>query len=127
MHRNNPENKNESLHSLISGLLTDRLEKRKGEKFTSQVCSEIYQDIFFSISEIIKQSSTPLCNESVNFIAQMYYDAVTINGGEELDPNIFTQRATLENINTKEIALMAMMFNRTPFAIPFISEVKKRS
>lgn len=117
----------EAMHDSISKLLTDRLSKRKGEKLTSHVCSEIYQDIFFSLSEIIKESSVPLCNESVNFIAQMYYDAVTINGGQELDPNIFTQRANLKNIDTKEIALMAMMFNKTPFAIPFISEVKRRS
>ena len=117
----------EAMHDSMSKLLTERLSKRKGEKLTSQVCSEIYQDIFFSLSEIIKESAVPLCNESVNFIAQMYYDAVTINGGQELDPNIFTQRADLKNIDTKELALMAMMFNKTPFAIPFIYEVKRRS
>ena len=108
-------------------MLTDRLAKRQGEKLNSSVCSEIYQDIFFSLSEIVKESSVPLTNESVNFIAQMYYDAVTINGGQELDPNIFTQRASLSNIETKEVALMAMMFNKTAFAVPFISEVKRRS
>ncbi len=119
--------KNENLHEKISQLLVERLSKRKGEKLTKEICLEIYQDIFFSLSEIIKESSTPLSNESVNFIAQMYYDSVTINGGQELDPNIFTQRANLGNIDTKELALMAMMFNKTPFAIPFISEVKRRS
>lgn len=119
--------KNENLHEKISQLLVERLLKRKGEKLTKEICLEIYQDIFFSLSEIIKESSTPLSNESVNFIAQMYYDSVTINGGQELDPNIFTQRANLGNIDTKELALMAMMFNKTPFAIPFISEVKRRS
>jgi hypothetical protein len=117
----------EALHESISKLLTDRLTKRQGEKLNSSVCSEIYQDIFFSLSEIVKESSVPLTNESINFIAQMYYDAVTINGGQELDPNIFTQRASLSNIKTKEVALMAMMFNKTTFAIPFISEVKQRS
>ena len=117
----------EALHESISKLLTDRLAKRQGEKLNYSVCSEIYQDIFFSLSEIVKESSVPLTNESVNFISQMYYDAVTINGGQELDPNIFTQRASLSNIETKEIALMAMMFNKTPFAVPFISEVKRRS
>lgn len=117
----------EALHEVISKLLAERLLRRKGEKLTSQVCSEIYQDIFFSLSEVIKESSVPLTNESVNFIAQMYYDAVTVNGDQELDPNIFTQRASLKNIETKEIGLMAMMFNKTPFAAPFISEVKRRS
>jgi hypothetical protein len=119
--------KTQKLHETISQLLVERLSKRKGENLNSTVCSEIYQDIFFSLSEIVKEASIPLTNESVNFIAQMYYDAVTINGGQELDPNIFTQRANLLNIETKEVALMAMMFNHTPFAVPFISEVKRRS
>ena len=117
----------EALHNSISQLLSERLLRRKGEKLDSKVCSEIYQDIFFSLSEVVKESSVPLSNESVNFIAQMYYDAVTVNGDQELDPNIFTQRAKLSNIDTKEVALMAMMFNKTPFAVPFISEVKRRS
>lgn len=116
-----------NLHDSFSKLLTERLSKRKGQKLDRSTCIEIYSDIFFSLSEVIKQSSAPLCNESVNLLAQMYYDSITINNNEELDPNIFTQRAKLENIETKEIALLAMMMNGTPFAEPFIAEVKLRS
>ena len=54
-------------------------------------------------------------------------DSISINDTQELDPNIFTQRAKLENIETKELALMAVMMSGTPFAIPFIHEVKRRS
>jgi len=116
-----------NLHEPISKLLTERLLKRKGQKLDRSTCIEIYSDIFFSLSEVIKQSETPLCNESVNMLAQMYYDSITINNNEELDPNIFTQRAKLENIETKELALLAVMMNGTPFAAPFIAEVKRRS
>lgn len=115
------------LHNVISKLLVERLSKRKGEKLDRSTCISIYNDIFFSLSEVIKQSSVPLSNESVNLLSQMYYDSVTINENQELDPNIFTQRAKLENIETKELALMAVMLNGTPFADPLISEVKKRS
>lgn len=116
-----------NLNETISNLLVHNLSKRKGEKLTSQMCSEIYQDIFYSLTKVFEQTSAPLCNEAVNYIAQMYYDSVTINDGQELDPNIFTERASLSNISTKEIALMAVMFNKTPYAAPFIFEVKKRS
>ena len=116
-----------NINETITELLIHTLSKKKGEKLNPQVCSEIYQDIFYSLSKVFEQSSTPLSNESVNYIAQMYYDSVTVNGGQELDPNIFTERAQLSNVNTKEVALMAVMFNKTPFAIPFIAEVKKRS
>lgn len=115
------------LHDSITKLLVERLSKRKGQKLDRTVCIEIYNDIFFSLSELIKQSNVPLCNESVNLLSQMYYDSISINENQELDPNIFTQRAKLENIETKEIALLAFMMNSTPFAAPFIAEVKRRS
>jgi len=111
----------------MSALITERLVRRKGEKLTSVVCSEIYQDIFFSLTEVFKAAQTPLSNESVNLLAQMYYDSVTINGNQDLDPHIFTQRAKLSNIETKELALLATMMNGTPFAAPFIGEIKRRS
>ena len=119
--------KNKNVHDSVSKILTERLSKRKGQKLDRSTCIEIYNDIFFTLSELIKNAETPLCNESVNLLSQMYYDSITINGNQELDPNIFTQRAKLENIETKELALMAVMMNGTPFASPFISEVKRRS
>jgi len=115
------------LHESMSALITERLVRRKGEKLTSVVCNEIYQDIFFSLTEVFKEAQTPLSNESVNLLAQLYYDSVTINGNQDLDPHIFTQRAKLSNIETKELALLATMMNGTPFAAPFIGEIKRRS
>lgn len=119
--------KKQNFHESISTLLVDRLSKRKNQTLNRSTCIEIYNDIFFTLSEVIKTAATPLSNESVNFLAQMYYDSININETQELDPNIFTQRASLKNIETKEIALMAVMLNGTEFAVPFISEVKRRS
>jgi len=119
--------KQNKLHATLSSLITERLTRRTGEKLNTSTCSEIYQDIFFTLTELFKESEAPLSNESVNFLAQMYYDAITVNGNQELDPNIFTQRAKLSNIQTKEVALMATMMNGTPFAALLIAEVKRRS
>ena len=119
--------KPQSVHDSISKLLTERLSRRKGQKLNRAACVEIYNDVFFTLSEVVKTSGTPLSNESVNLLAQMYYDTITINGNEELDPNIFTQRAQPGNIPTKELALMAVMMNGTPFGDLFVSEVKRRS
>jgi hypothetical protein len=119
--------KKQSFHDSITKLLLERLSKRKNQNLNRATCIEIYNDIFFTLSEVIKTASTPLSNESVNFLAQMYYDSISINENQELDPNIFTQRAKLGNIETKEIALLAVMLSGTEFASPFIAEVKLRS
>ena len=115
------------VHETISKLLTDRLQRRVDQKLDRSTCMEIYGDIFFTLTEIVKQAGTPLDNESVNLLSQMYYDSVTVNGNEDLDPTIFTQRAKIENVPTKELALMATMMNGTPYGDIFITAVKRRS
>lgn len=119
--------KERAVHNAISNVLSQRLKKFSNEKLSVLTCTQIYSEIFENISNIIQEASAPLCNEAVNYIAQQYYDAILINGNQELDPNIFTQRAKLENIQTKEIALMAMMFRGTDFSLPMLAEIKKRS
>lgn len=114
-------------HEAITQLLSGRLQKRLQENLTRSTCLEIYQDIFFTLSEVVKESEMPLSNESVNMLAQMYYDSISINGGQELDPGIFTQHAKLENIPTKELVLLATMMNRSPFVEIFVGAVKRRS
>jgi hypothetical protein len=116
-----------SAHEAITQLLNGKLQKRLQEKLDKATCTEIYQDVFFTLSEVVKEAGTPLSNESVNLLAQLYYDSITVNGGQELDPNIFTQRAKLENIPTKEIALLATMFRDSPFDVIFLSAMKRRS
>ena len=78
--------------------------------------------------EVFEASNSGITNEAMNYLSQAYYDSVSVNeSGQELDPNIFSQRAKLENIETREIALMAVMLNHTDFAIPLIHEIKRRS
>lgn len=116
-----------NIHESISKLLTSRLEKYKNEKLNSSTCTEIYTEVFESLSGVFQESNVKISNEGLNLISQMYYDSISINGNQELDPNIFTQRASTKNIETKELALIATMFTHTPFASPFIYEIKRRS
>lgn len=119
-----------NVHEVLSKLLNDRLQRRVTQKLSKETCLEIYQDIFFTLSEVIKESGTPLSNESVNLLSQMYYDSINLRtsaGPMELDPSIFTQRAKLENIPTKELALLGTMMSGTPFGDVFIGAVKRRS
>lgn len=118
------------LHQTISSLLTDRLSRNKGKSLNKETCTGIYQDIFFSLTEILKEAETPLGNESANLLAQLYYDCVTLqttSGPMGLDPNIFDKRASTDEIPTQELALMATMMRGTPFAPIFISAIKRRS
>ena len=118
------------VHETLSKLITDRLQRRLSQKLSKELCTEIYQDIFFTLSEVMKEASTPLGNESVNLLAQMYYDSIdlqTSSGPMGLDPSIFTQRAKLENVPTKELALLGTMMSGTPFGDVFIGAIKLRS
>jgi len=123
--------KKTTVHEVVTKLLSERLQKRLTQKLDRRTCTEIYHDIFFSLTEIIKESGTPLSNESVNLLSQMYYESVNIGGSDggshELDSSIFTQRAKLENIPTKELALMATMMSGTPFGDIFVGAIKRRS
>jgi hypothetical protein len=114
-------------HEAFSTLLADRLTYFNDKTLDLVVCVEIFQVIFNTLVDVTATSPVQLTNEAMNYLAQQYYDGILINGRQELNPNIFTQRAKLENIETKELALLAVMLNGTEFAIPLIQEVKKRS
>jgi hypothetical protein len=116
-----------NIHESISKLLTTKLEKYKNEKLNWGTCIAIYQDIFETFVGVFQESSIDISNEAMNMICQMYYDAVSINGNQELDPNVFSLRASVKNVETKDLALLASLFSNTPFAAPFILEIKKRS
>lgn len=115
------------IHDSLSQLLTAKLEKHIDSKLDAAKCTEIYTDIFETIVGVFQETEANLSNEAMNIIAQMYYDSIKINANQELDPNIFTQRAKLENIETKELAKLATFFRDTPFADIFIHAVKRRS
>lgn len=114
-------------HQAVEKILVQKLSAFKNEKPSRSTCLEIYTTIFETLVELFENSSMKITNESMNYIAQQYYDAVTINENSELEPNIFDKRASLKNIETKELALMAMMLNGTDFCPPIIFEIKRRS
>ena len=119
-----------SAYESLTKLINDRLQRKLNGKLDRAACMEIYGDIFFSITEVFKESNAPLDNESANLLSQLYYDCVTVqtsSGPMGLDPNIFDKRASMDNISTKELALLATLMSGSPLALPFISEVKRRS
>lgn len=117
------------IFTTISTLLEKKFETFLSMPLNKDVCYKIYNEIFVVIAEILQKGQIPLSNESANYIAQIFYDGIQINSSEEsLDPNIFTQRASLKNIETKELALLATMFkNHFMIAKPIINEIKTRS
>jgi hypothetical protein len=120
------------VHEAISKLLLQKLEKyQTGDVSLNLVtCTNIYQDIFDTLVDTLSEAKVEITNESMNYLAQQYYDAVTIKSGGtmyELDPNIFDKRAKIENIETRELTLLAVMMNGSDFAVPLIHEVKRRS
>ncbi len=121
--------KHQEFHEAISRMLQAKLQSfvNENRSLNLDTCIEIYTTIFNALVECMETAEAPLTNESVNFLAQQYYDSILINGTQELDPNVFTQRAKLENVETKELALLATMLQGTDFALPVMDEIKRRS
>lgn len=114
----------------ITRLLQEKLKVFIDRSVTAATSLEIYTTIFETIAEVMTAAKAPLSNESVNYIAQMYYDGVQVTnagGTIELDPNVFSKRASLDNISTKELVLLATMFRGCEFVVPFVEEIRRRS
>jgi hypothetical protein len=116
------------LHETLSKLLGAKLKPLSTEERNLDLvaCVEIYTTIFDTMVEVLTEANIPITNEAMNYLSQQYYDGVLVNGRQELDPEIFTVRAKLENIETKELAILAVILSGTDFAIPVIQEIKKR-
>lgn len=116
-------------HNVASKLLAEKLKPLTSgvRSLNGATCVEIYTTIFNAFVEIMVETGAKLTNEAVNYLAQQYYDAVRVNGTQELDPMIFNQRAKTENISTKELVLLSGLLSGTDFVLPVIAEIKKRS
>lgn len=121
--------KHGNFYDAVTKLLVQNMEKFKGKPLSRGTCLEIYTTIFQTLQEVMESSGANenLSNEGLNWLAQAFYDSVAVNGTEETDPNIFTQRASLDNVPTKELAFLAVMLKGTPFAGPVVATIKRRS
>ena len=134
--------KPQQFHKAISQLLAEKLkpfEPQPGEPkkdLNLVACVEIYTEIFNTMVEVVteanlgsgdEETGARITNEGMNYLAQSYYDGILINGHQELDPDIFTQRAKVENISTEELTLLAVMLSGTDFALDVLEELKKRT
>jgi hypothetical protein len=121
--------KPQEFHQAISRLLNEKLKPLITEEKSLNLvtCTDIYTTIFEAMTDVIRAAELPLSNEAANWLSQTYYDGILVNGNQELDGEIFTKRASLDNLPTSEITLMAVLLNGTDFALPLIEEVKRRS
>lgn len=118
----------ETFHTAFSRLLVQNLKKFcDGRILDRENCIKIYQTIYETVIQILKGSEIQVSNEVVNYLAQMYYDCTVINGNQELDPNIFDKLAKLENINNKDLLILATMLRGSDFLSPVVKALKSRN
>jgi len=110
----------------IIKILEQDLRSFKGSSVNREVSLQIYNIIFNIISNIFQKSNIIVSNVTINYISQQYYYCIRINNNQELDPNIFTMLAKVENITTKELGMLACMFSNSDLVYPIIHELRKR-
>ena len=119
-----------SFNEAITRLLEQNLTKYVGKDLDHALSLQMYTTIFDTLVGVFNQSNVGLSNEAVNFIAQSYYDCVSLNASSDLgpDPTIFTKRADLKEISTAELGFVMTLFKDEPLlAAPVIKEIKGRS
>lgn len=119
-------------HDAIVEHLNLILQKFAGKSLNADTCLQVYRELFEAISNIATQldeakTKIKLSNEGVNYIAQQYYDCVTVNGKQILDPNVFSQRASLDNIPTSELVVILAFVNGSEFAGEVVKKIRSRS
>lgn len=114
-------------HDTIVAMLAERLDVLNGRSLNRATCLEFYHVIFNNLQDIFTKAEVELTNESLNWLAQGYYDSILINGRDQLDPSIFTQRAKFENISTRELVLLAGLLRGSELVYEVVSEIKRRS
>lgn len=121
--------KHGNFYEAISKLLVQNLAKYKDKTLNRETCLAMYGTVFETLQTVVEgaELQTSISNESLNWIAQALYDSISINNNQETDPNIFTQRASLDQIPTKELAFLAMLLRDTPFAGVVVATIKRRS
>lgn len=114
----------DSLNSIIEErvklLFTEHL------KVDDSTASRVYQAIFNVFEEVLGNAKLKITNEAMNYVAQMYYDTIEYAPGQGFNPNIFTQRAKLENIPTSDILILVTVLKGSIFAVPLFHEFKRR-
>jgi len=120
--------KSQEIYKAITDLLSTRLQPlvTAERKLNLVSCVEIYTTIFDTLVDVMTEGEVKITNEAMNYLAQQMYDGVLVSGRHELDPDIFTQRAKLDSIETSELAILAVMLSGSDFAVPIIQEIKKR-
>jgi hypothetical protein len=116
----------------ISNILKKHLPDGSHTLPDRNMCMVIYQEIFAivaeSVTHLVIKDKQLISEQAVNLVSQMLYDSVELSttSDERLDPTIFTQRPKLATLNNEDLAIFATGFAGSPFAAPFIMELKRR-
>lgn len=131
------EEQSKSFVFTIEKLLNTKLQNALADKVTNvndldvSRCTEIYHMIFSTLVEIFSnpnlKTNVSLTNEAMNYLAQQFYSEIRINDSIELNPNIFTEKAKLENIDTKELVFLLSIMQDSLCYVDIIKQIKKRS
>jgi GrpB-like predicted nucleotidyltransferase (UPF0157 family) len=112
---------------MLEDVLNERLQVFKHRKCDRQTMMELYGTIFNSIADIFLQSKVKMSNETMNFVAQCYYEDVEINGRNEIDKMIYTQKAKIESVPNHELVILTKLWKDHVYAKIFVQALKSRN
>lgn len=117
-----------NFNEIFSGILSTKLKSFSGQPISRSTSLEIYQVAFNLLADLLTECEIQIRNDAINYIAQLYYDCISINGSDELDENIFTKRVTVQDLKTEELSFIIELLHTEPVLVgDCLRELRRRS
>ncbi len=110
----------------ILALVDAKIQTFVGRQLVPSLHYEIYEAIFNVVKEVVLTANAGVSNAFVNYVSQRIYLSLSIGGDQGLNPNIFTQLVTPDELSKGEILLAIPLMLKDTDAELLIRTVKAR-
>lgn len=107
-------------------VVTNAIKIFEKETLNRHVYMEIYTAIYNAVYDLLVKGHFKLTNDAVNYIAQSYWDMLSINNSENGIPDdIFTKRITINDIPIEDVAKIFILFRGSPLCIEAAKRLRR--
>lgn len=108
-----------TVYDAICKVIAGSVEKFVNEHLTRDVAMRIYVEVFNKIREVFDESKLTITEDCMNWIAQSFYNAMKVNGRDELPGDIFTKKVNIRDLNAADLMMLIVIFRGSNTTIEY--------